>query len=130
MDDNLSTKSSESSLTTSGEYEIVSDSNITTPIDHHDMSENGTLLVIPTNNKSPTLNLANNRNIADLQHAMTDALREIDLNSDTSSTGKSSFTFYLLFFVKSICNYNYITIVRYIIKTYVDKFILHESRII
>lgn len=86
MDDNLSTKSSESSLTTSGEYEIVSDSNITTPIDHQHLSENGTLLVIPLNNKSPTLNLANNRNIADLQHAMTDALREVDLNSDTSST--------------------------------------------
>ncbi|XP_018785767.1 PREDICTED: rab GTPase-activating protein 1-like isoform X4 [Bactrocera latifrons] len=86
MDDNLSTKSSESSLTTSGEYEIVSDSNITTPIDQQHLSENGTLLIIPTNNKSPTLNLANNRNIADLQHAMTDALREIDLNSDTSSS--------------------------------------------
>ncbi|XP_050337133.1 rab GTPase-activating protein 1-like isoform X1 [Bactrocera neohumeralis] len=86
MDDNLSTKSSESSLTTSGEYEIVSDSNITTPIDQQHLSENGTLLIIPTNNKSPTLNLANNRNIADLQNAMTDALREIDLNSDTSST--------------------------------------------
>lgn len=85
MDDNLSTKSSESSLTTSGEYEIVSDSNITTPIDQQHLTENGTLLVIPMNNKSPTLNLANNRNITDLQHAMTDALREIDLNSDTSS---------------------------------------------
>lgn len=103
MDDNLSTKSSESSLTTSGEYEIVSDSNITTPIDHQHLSENGTLLVIPLNNKSPTLNLANNRNIADLQHAMTDALREVDLNSDTSSTGKNGFISYFLFYIISIC---------------------------
>uniref|UniRef100_A0A1A9Z3C5 Rab-GAP TBC domain-containing protein n=1 Tax=Glossina pallidipes TaxID=7398 RepID=A0A1A9Z3C5_GLOPL len=65
MDDNLSTKSSESSITTSGEYEIVTDSNVTTPLD-----------------VQPSLNIANNRDISDLQHAMTDALK--DLESDKS----------------------------------------------
>lgn len=69
MDDNLSTKSSESSITTSGEYEIVTDSNVTTPLD-----------------VQPSLNIANNRNISDLQHAMTDALK--DLESDKSCDGK------------------------------------------
>jgi len=33
MDDNLSTKSSESSITTSGEYEIVTDSNMASPME-------------------------------------------------------------------------------------------------
>ncbi|XP_004525660.1 rab GTPase-activating protein 1-like isoform X2 [Ceratitis capitata] len=84
MDDNLSVKSSESSLTTSGEYEIVSESNIASPIEQ--MSGNESILSTPMNNKSPTLNIANNRDITDLQHAMKDALRDIDAHSDTSST--------------------------------------------
>ncbi|XP_017485227.1 PREDICTED: rab GTPase-activating protein 1-like isoform X2 [Rhagoletis zephyria] len=88
MDDNLSRKSSESSLTTSGEYEIVSDSNITTPIEQQ-ISDTGSVLVTPMSSKSPTLNIANNRNITDLQHAMTDALRELDVNCDASSTAKA-----------------------------------------
>lgn len=61
MDDNLSTKSSESSITTSGEYEIVTDSNLTTPLDIQ-----------------PSLDIANNRNISDIQNAMTDALKELE----------------------------------------------------
>ncbi|XP_054731895.1 rab GTPase-activating protein 1-like isoform X1 [Anastrepha obliqua] len=91
MDDNLSRKSSESSLTTSGEYEIVSDINITTPIEEQ-MSGTGPHFVTSMSSKSPTLNLANNRNITDLQHAMTDALREIDLNSEMPSTAPKAVT--------------------------------------
>lgn len=59
MGDDISTKSSESSITTSGEYEIVTDSNITTPL--------GT---------QPSLDIVNNSNISDLQFAMNDALKE------------------------------------------------------
>lgn len=69
MDDNLSTKSSESSITTSGEYEIVTDSNLTTPLDIQ-----------------PSLDIANNRNISDIQNAMTDALKELE--SDKAGEGK------------------------------------------
>ncbi|XP_065362492.1 rab GTPase-activating protein 1-like isoform X3 [Calliphora vicina] len=68
MDDNLSTKSSESSITTSGEYEIVTDSNLTTPLDIQ-----------------PSLDIANNRNISDIQNAMTDALKELE--SDKAGEG-------------------------------------------
>lgn len=64
MDDNLSTKSSESSITTSGEYEIVTDSNVTSPMDL----------------EQPSLDIANNRNISDIQNAMTDALKELELD--------------------------------------------------
>lgn len=67
--DNVSTKSSESSITTSGEYEIVNDSNIPTPLD-----------------MQPSLDIANNRNISDIQNAMTDALRELEM--DRSGEGK------------------------------------------
>lgn len=69
MDDNLSTKSSESSLTTSGEYEIVTDSNLTTPLDIQ-----------------PSLDISNNCNISDIQNAMTDALKELE--SDKAGEGK------------------------------------------
>ncbi|XP_061389224.1 rab GTPase-activating protein 1-like [Musca vetustissima] len=72
MDDNLSTKSSESSITTSGEYEIVTDSNVTSPLEQ------------------PSLDIANNRNISDIQNAMTDALKELEL--DKSVEGGSSGT--------------------------------------
>ncbi|XP_067644061.1 rab GTPase-activating protein 1-like isoform X2 [Eurosta solidaginis] len=86
MDDNLSIKSSESSLTTSGEYEIVTDSNITTPIEQQHTSIKELNIAKPMScNKSPTLDIANNKNINDLQHAMKDALLEIDISSDTSS---------------------------------------------
>ncbi|XP_030371834.1 rab GTPase-activating protein 1-like [Scaptodrosophila lebanonensis] len=101
MDDNLSTKSSESSITTSGEYEIVTDSNVTTPMDNlprtvpvptvldtaPDNKEPPTSLsalalstsMSPGGNRSPTLDIANNRNISDIQHEMTDALRDLEL---------------------------------------------------
>ena len=72
MDDNLSTKSSESSITTSGEYEIVTDSNLTTPLDIQ-----------------PSLDIVNNRNISDIQNAMTDALKELE--SDKAGEGKLFF---------------------------------------
>lgn len=75
MDDNLSTKSSESSITTSGEYEIVTGSNVTTPLDIQ-----------------PSLDIANNRNISDIQNAMTDALKELE--TDKSGDGKYKVMFF------------------------------------
>ncbi|XP_013112093.1 rab GTPase-activating protein 1-like [Stomoxys calcitrans] len=59
MDDNLSTKSSESSITTSGEYEIVATDS--------------------TSPEQPLMDI-NNRNLSDIQNAMTDALKELELD--------------------------------------------------
>lgn len=69
MEDDISTKSSESSITTSGEYEIVTNSNMTTPL--------GT---------QPSLDIVNNSNISDLQFAMNDALKEF--NADKHCDGE------------------------------------------
>lgn len=79
MDDNLSTKSSESSITTSGEYEIVTDSNITSPLEQ------------------PSLDIANNRNISDIQNAMTDALKELELEKSGDGGGKCLTSSLMLF---------------------------------
>ncbi|XP_030567188.1 rab GTPase-activating protein 1-like [Drosophila novamexicana] len=102
MDDNLSTKSSESSITTSGEYEIVNDSNVTTPLEQlapppppaaaaaaatvvAKVTESlSTLSLSPVGDAScgdcsPTLDMAHNRNLSDIQHEMTDALRDLQL---------------------------------------------------
>lgn len=67
MDDNLSTRSSESSIT-SGEYEIVTDSSMTTPLD-----------------SQPSLSIVNNCNINDLQHAMADALKEFETDKSAEA---------------------------------------------
>ncbi|XP_062129681.1 rab GTPase-activating protein 1-like isoform X1 [Drosophila sulfurigaster albostrigata] len=99
MDDNLSTKSSESSITTSGEYEIVTDSNVATPLEQvapstvavtdavavdEKVTESLTALSLSPvggagGDRSPTLDMANNRNLSDMKHEMTDALRDLEL---------------------------------------------------
>ncbi|KAH8379419.1 hypothetical protein KR009_004889 [Drosophila setifemur] len=98
MDDNLSTKSSESSITTSGEYEIVTDSNVASPTEQSKSqvpdqekktpeesrgkpptSLSALALSSPGGDRSPTLDMAHNRNLSDIQHEMTDALRDLDL---------------------------------------------------
>ncbi|ALC43878.1 CG7112 [Drosophila busckii] len=86
MDDNLSTKSSESSITTSGEYEIVTDSNVATPLEQVEPSTAATTSLMPgatpvdggAGDRSPTLD-THNRNLSDIQHEMTDALRDLQL---------------------------------------------------
>ena len=69
MEDNLSVKSSDS-VTTSGEYEIVSEGldPVTTPL--------GT---------SPTLNIANNGDIRDLEKNLNEVIHELDGNSAKQS---------------------------------------------
>jgi len=98
MDDNLSTKSSESSITTSGEYEIVTDSNVASPMEQvkQVVNQEGTQPEVggkpPTSlsalalsspeaggDRSPTLDMAHNRNLSDMQHEMTDALKDLEL---------------------------------------------------
>lgn len=94
MDDNLSTKSSESSITTSGEYEIVTDSNVATPLEQvappqtvaavaEKVSESLSALSLSPvgagGDRSPTLDMAHNRNLSDIKHEMTDALRDLEL---------------------------------------------------
>lgn len=100
MDDNLSTKSSESSITTSGEYEIVTDSNVaspTEPVNRRVISQelktppeevkkpptslSALALSSPEGggDRSPTLDMAHNRNLSDMEHEMTDALRDLEL---------------------------------------------------
>ncbi|XP_070135936.1 rab GTPase-activating protein 1-like isoform X2 [Drosophila bipectinata] len=98
MDDNLSTKSSESSITTSGEYEIVTDSNVASPTEQTKRSLNqdkknvdelsagkpptslsALVLSSPGGDRSPTLDMSHNRNLSDIQHEMTDALRDLEL---------------------------------------------------
>lgn len=98
MDDNLSTKSSESSITTSGEYEIVTDSTVASPTEQTKRSLNqdkknaeelsggkpptslsALVLSSPGGDRSPTLDMSHNRNLSDIQHEMTDALRDLDL---------------------------------------------------
>ncbi|KAH8235146.1 hypothetical protein KR032_009253 [Drosophila birchii] len=100
MDDNLSTKSSESSITTSGEYEIVTDSNVASPTEHgpnrrvisQDPKAENQAKKPPTSlsalalsspegggDRSPTLDMAHNRNLSDMEHEMTDALRDLEL---------------------------------------------------
>lgn len=64
MDDNLSIKSSDS-VTTSGEYEIVPEE-LESPIPL------GT---------SPTLNIANNGNLKDLEKNLNEVIHELDRNS-------------------------------------------------
>jgi len=91
MDDNLSTKSSESSITTSGEYEIVTDSNVATPLEQvappptvaAKVTESLSALSLSPlgagGDRSPTLDMAHNRNLSDIKHEMTDALRDLEL---------------------------------------------------
>ncbi|XP_034482314.1 rab GTPase-activating protein 1-like [Drosophila innubila] len=90
MDDNLSTKSSESSITTSGEYEIVTDSNVATPLEQlapppvaakvtESLSALSLSPVGAGGDRSPTLDMAHNRNLSDIKHEMTDALRDLEL---------------------------------------------------
>lgn len=61
MDDNLSIKSSDS-VTTSGEYEIVPEE----------------LELSPQSGTSPTLKIANNGNINDLEKNLNEMIRELD----------------------------------------------------
>ncbi|XP_068141975.1 rab GTPase-activating protein 1-like [Drosophila tropicalis] len=101
MDDNLSTKSSESSITTSGEYEIVTDSNVASPMEPPPPSSTMVkgslsidsktkLLATPqtagaaseNGGSSPTLDMSHNRNLSDIQHEMTDALRDLQLEQN------------------------------------------------
>ena len=89
MEDNLSTKSSESSITTSGEYEIVNNSNLNTPTTTTTTNKSLSLAAGAVGSKSPTLD-TNNRDISDIQHDMSDALREIDLDKNTSGKLKKS----------------------------------------
>lgn len=105
MDDNLSTKSSESSITTSGEYEIVTDSNVATPLEQVAISpptsaagvaaatvatkvtESLSALALSPlgagGDLSPTLDMAHNRNLSDIKHEMTDALRDLELERNS-----------------------------------------------
>ncbi|XP_037949810.1 rab GTPase-activating protein 1-like isoform X2 [Teleopsis dalmanni] len=87
MDDNLSTNSSES-ITTSGEYEIVTESNVVTPIETKQLID-GSLEPSRLECKSPTLDISNNRNISDIQHEMTDALRDLDLERSAGASSSS-----------------------------------------
>ncbi|XP_020816875.1 rab GTPase-activating protein 1-like [Drosophila serrata] len=107
MDDNLSTKSSESSITTSGEYEIVTDSNVASPTEHgpnrrvisQDSKMDNQVKKPPTSlsalalsspegggDRSPTLDMAHNRNLSDMEHEMTDALRDLELERGVATT--------------------------------------------
>lgn len=108
MDDNLSTKSSESSITTSGEYEIVNDSNVATPLEQlapppaaatvaAQVTESLSALAVSPGvgdaggDRSPTLDMAHNRNLSDIKHEMTDALRDLHLersNQAANITGE------------------------------------------
>ncbi|XP_016965761.1 rab GTPase-activating protein 1-like [Drosophila biarmipes] len=108
MDDNLSTKSSESSITTSGEYEIVTDSNVASPMEQVKQvvvsqerikpevagkpptSLSALALSSPEagGDRSPTLDMAHNRNLSDMQHEMTDALRDLELESGVAAAGE------------------------------------------
>ncbi|XP_016987770.1 rab GTPase-activating protein 1-like [Drosophila rhopaloa] len=107
MDDNLSTKSSESSITTSGEYEIVTDSNVASPMEQVKQVVNQERIKPeegskpPTSlsalalsspeaggDRSPTLHMAHNRNLSDMQHEMTDALRDLELERGVAATGE------------------------------------------
>lgn len=104
MDDNLSTKSSESSITTSGEYEIVTDSNVATPLEQvanspptsaaaaaatvaTKVTESLSALALSPlgagGDLSPTLDMAHNRNLSDIKHEMTDALRDLELERNS-----------------------------------------------
>ncbi|XP_017863183.1 PREDICTED: rab GTPase-activating protein 1-like isoform X2 [Drosophila arizonae] len=100
MDDNLSTKSSESSITTSGEYEIVNDSNVATPLEQlapppaastvgAQVTESLSALPVSPGvgdaggDRSPTLDMAHNRNLSDIKHEMTDALRDLHLERNS-----------------------------------------------
>lgn len=78
MEDNLSVKSSDS-VTTSGEYEIVPE----TP------TLNSAGLQIIKKNKfaiSPTLNIANNGNLMDLEQNMTECIHETEIRVETAGT--------------------------------------------
>lgn len=104
MDDNLSTKSSESSITTSGEYEIVTDSNVATPLEQvaSPPTSTGTVATKVTESLSalalsplgaggdlsPTLDMAHNRNLSDIKHEMTDALRDLELERNGGGGGE------------------------------------------
>ncbi|EDW40697.1 rab GTPase-activating protein 1-like [Drosophila sechellia] len=109
MDDNLSTKSSESSITTSGEYEIVTDSNVASPMEQvkQVVNQEGTQPEVggkpPTSlsalalsspeaggDRSPTLDMAQNRNLSDMQHEMTDALKDLELERGVAASGEKS----------------------------------------
>lgn len=101
MDDNLSTKSSESSITTSGEYEIVTDSNVATPLEQVATSPPTSAATVSATkvteslsalalsplaaggDLSPTLDMAHNRNLSDIKHEMTDALRDLELERNS-----------------------------------------------
>lgn len=79
MDDNVSLKSSDS-LTTSGEYEIVSE---TPPMDTEPQQQQQSQLQhkLTKNNdcsKSPTLDIANNGDFLDLKKDMTEVIKELD----------------------------------------------------
>ncbi|KAH8301216.1 hypothetical protein KR018_007955 [Drosophila ironensis] len=113
MDDNLSTKSSESSITTSGEYEIVTESNVASPTEqakrsslpagqvHQEAAQevagghgkpptslSALVLSSPGGDRSPTLDMAHNRNQSDIQHEMTDALKDLHLERSAAAGGE------------------------------------------
>lgn len=73
MDDNLSIKSSDS-VTTSGEYEIV-------PEELESQATDATPL-----GTSPTLNIANNGNITDLEKNLTEVIYELDSNNKQTTS--------------------------------------------
>lgn len=67
---NISIKSSDSP-TTSGEYEIVTEDEKTTPL-----------------GASPTLNIANNGNISDLEKDLTEVIHELDESESNVAVAK------------------------------------------
>lgn len=87
IDDNLSIKSSDS-VTTSGEYEIVPelpDSN------NENLNKNNDEIIANSINdkpaKSPTLNIANNGDMDDLEKNLNEVIHEMDASPNDTLKG-------------------------------------------
>lgn len=82
MEDNLSVKSSDS-VTTSGEYEIVPETPTLNASGLQIIKKNGFAI-------SPTLNIANNGNLMDLEQNMTECIHETEILVVKEMPGTSS----------------------------------------